>query len=117
MDRFWKAAVGVGGLGAVGAFIFWALYTDWLSLPIFSQLSQEQTFTVMLVFLALTCFALVSLLITHLLHKRLELASSKHATSVQLLDASIHRDNAKYSQRQSDGVTYVAPTTKGESRD
>jgi hypothetical protein len=54
MEKFWKAALAVGGIAAIGAFVFWSLYRQWLSLPIFSQLSQEQTFAVMKIFLWLT---------------------------------------------------------------
>jgi len=44
MDRFWKAALGVAGLGAIGFFVFWSLYKQWLSLPIFPMLTQDQAF-------------------------------------------------------------------------
>lgn len=59
MDKFWKAALGVAGIGAVAFFAFYSLYKKWLSLPIFPQLTQEQAFVLMLVFLALTFLALV----------------------------------------------------------
>lgn len=61
MDKFWKAALVVGGLATVGAFIFWSLYKQWLALPIFSALSQDQTFSIMLVFLGLSFIAFVIL--------------------------------------------------------
>ena len=65
-DRFWKAALAVGGLGTVGAFVFWSLYKNWLTLPIFAKLSQEQTFVTMLAFLAFTFLALIYLGFLHL---------------------------------------------------
>lgn len=60
-DRFWRTAIAVCGLGAVGAFVFWSLYKNWLSLPIFERLSQDQTFIIMITFLVLTFSALIFL--------------------------------------------------------
>lgn len=57
MQAFWKAALAVGGLAAVGAFVLWSLYKQWLSLPIFSQVSPDQTFALMKIFLYLTFIA------------------------------------------------------------
>jgi len=58
-DGFWKAALGVAGIGAIGAFVFLSLYKDWLKLQIFSQLTPEQTFWIMGLFLLLVFAALV----------------------------------------------------------
>ncbi|UXA53621.1 hypothetical protein M0D46_17035 [Xanthomonas prunicola] len=65
-DRFWKAAIAVCGLGAVGAFVFWSLYKNWLSLPIFERMSQDQTFVIMIIFLVLTFLALIFLGVLYL---------------------------------------------------
>lgn len=65
MERLWRAAFAVGGIAAIGAFIFWSLYRQWLALPIFAQLDRHQTFVVMLVFLALTFIALISAFVLH----------------------------------------------------
>lgn len=65
MAKFWRAALAVAGLGAIGAFVFWSLYSKWVSLGIFSNLSSEQTFILMLVFLGLTFLALIAALITY----------------------------------------------------
>lgn len=59
MEKFWKSALGVAGLGAIGFFVFFALYKQWLSLGIFSRLDKEQTFIVMVIFLLLTFLALI----------------------------------------------------------
>lgn len=59
MEKFWKAALAVGGVSAIGAFVFWSLYKDWLALPIFSKMSPEQTFEIMKIFLYLAFAALV----------------------------------------------------------
>ena len=66
MEKFWKAAIGVAGLGAIGSFVFWSLYTNWLSIGIFSQLTAEQTFVLMIIFLLLTFAALIAALVTYL---------------------------------------------------
>lgn len=58
MDKFWKAALAVGGVSAIGAFVFWSLYKDWLSLDIFSKMTSDQTFQIMIIFLCLTFAAL-----------------------------------------------------------
>jgi len=63
MERLWSVAFAIGGMAAVGAFVFWSLYSKWLSLPIFSKLTQEQTFVIMLVFLSLTFLSLIIILI------------------------------------------------------
>ncbi len=65
MERLWKAAFAAGGIAAVGAFVFWSLYKQWLALPIFERLSQGQTFTVMLVFLVFTFFTLIAAFVLH----------------------------------------------------
>lgn len=55
MERFWKAALSVAGIGAIGLFVFWSLYKQWLTLPgIFSQLPPQQTFQIFRYFLFLT---------------------------------------------------------------
>lgn len=59
MDKFWKAALGVAGIGAIGFFVFWSLYQGWLDLPIFPMLSQDQAFQLLKLFLYLTFGALV----------------------------------------------------------
>src|SRR5262245_197479 len=61
-DRIWEVAIGVCGLGAVGAFVFWSLYKQWLRLPIFSKLTRKDTFVLMLVFLGLSFLGLLALL-------------------------------------------------------
>ncbi|SDP43473.1 NUDIX domain-containing protein [Desulforhopalus singaporensis] len=66
MENFWKASLSICGFSAVAAFVFWSLYKNWLSLPIFSRLNQNYTFILMLVFLILTFAALSLMLITYL---------------------------------------------------
>lgn len=67
MDKFFQAALGVGGLGTVGAAIFFGLYKQWLTLEIFSELTGDQTFTIMLVFLVLVFFCAIALIIAHVI--------------------------------------------------
>lgn len=68
MEKFWKIALTIGGLGTVGAFVFWSLYKQWLSLPIFSMLSSDQTFEIMKIFLFLTFASLLVFGILYLFH-------------------------------------------------
>lgn len=69
-NTFWKAALAVGGVAAIGAFVFWSLYKDWLALPIFSKMSPDQTFEIMKIFLWLTFGALVLMVFSFILSKR-----------------------------------------------
>ena len=66
MERFWQVAISVGGLAAVSAFVLWSLYKDWLKLPIFSQLSPDHTFALMLVFLSLTFLSSMAMLAVYI---------------------------------------------------
>lgn len=66
MERYWKAALGVAGIGAIGFFVFWSLYKQWLSLPMFPQLSQQQAFELLRYFLFLTFGALVLAIVAYL---------------------------------------------------
>jgi hypothetical protein len=70
MDKFWKAALAVGGLAAIGAFVFWSLYKGWLALDIFSRMTPEQTFAIMKLFLALVFASLVVLVGAYILDTR-----------------------------------------------
>lgn len=72
MSTFWKAALAVGGIAAIGAFVFWSLYKDWLSLDIFSKMNPEQTFEIMKIFLWLTFGSLVLMVVTFLISKKHE---------------------------------------------
>lgn len=60
MNNFWKGALGVAGIGAIAFFTFLSLYKQWLTLKIFANLTSDQTFILMLVFLLLTFFALIA---------------------------------------------------------
>ena len=63
INKFWKPALAVGGVAAIGAFIFYALYKQWLELQIFSALTSKDTFIVMLVFLVLVFIIVMAMLI------------------------------------------------------
>ena len=65
MGVLWKAAVSVAGLGAVASFVLWSLYRQWLTLPIFQQLTKKQLFVLFLVFFFLTFLFGVSGLATY----------------------------------------------------
>jgi len=81
MNKFWHAALGVAGLGAVGSFVFWSLYVKWLSLGIFSNLTSEQTFVLMLVFLVLTFAALIAALFVYYVQQRVRVRQIPNAGS------------------------------------
>lgn len=77
MENFWKASLAVAGIGAAAFFTFLSLYRRWLQLDIFSQLTPQQTFIVMLVFLALTFLALIAGLVSWLAKGRREVAGDE----------------------------------------
>jgi hypothetical protein len=61
-NQLWKNAIAIGGLGAIGAFVLWSLYSQLLSLPVFARMNQSQTFVIFLVFMILVFSALLFML-------------------------------------------------------
>lgn len=89
LDTFFKSALGVGGGSAIGAFIFYGLYKDWLTLDIFSKLSGDQTFIIMLVFLFLVFLCALAFLIGHLLKGggiKINTAKASHHSTATIHD-------------------------------
>ena len=43
--EFWKASLSVGGIGAVGAFVLYNLYKEWLTLPVLDGLTKNQRYS------------------------------------------------------------------------
>ena len=81
MQKFRKTAWIVTGISALALVVFFLLYRQWLQLPIFKELSQTETFEVMLVFLTLTFCALVTAIVV----------SSIRPPSVEAEDAALNR--------------------------
>lgn len=75
IERFWKPALGVGGVAAIGAFVFYSIYSKWLELDIFDKLNSEQTYTIMLLFLVLVFAIALSMVVAWLIDK------SRHNTT------------------------------------
>jgi hypothetical protein len=101
MEKFWRAALGVAGIGAVGAFVLWSLYRDWLKLPLFSRMTSDQTFVLMLVFLALTFVSLIAMLLVHLRSKSIDAGANKVEdlrSNVSLVDAQLDPRSPHYRQ-------------------
>lgn len=63
----WKVAISISGLGAVACLVFLSLYKKWLTLGIFSQLTKQQTFSLMRLFLVLTFLFSTFALVVYLL--------------------------------------------------
>jgi hypothetical protein len=86
MEHFWEVALSVGGVGAIGAFVFWSLYKGWLKLGIFQTLSSAQTFRLMILFLVLTfIFASIALVGFLLRNKLPSLGSASPRLTVESL--------------------------------
>ena len=92
MEKFWKAALGVAGIGAIGLFVFYALYKKWLNLPIFAKITPDQTFSLMWGFLILTFLAMVIAIVAWLLR----------SPNAESSDAALHRLEQSWS-----GVNYI----------
>lgn len=60
MAALWKIALTVGGGSAIGAILFWALYSKVVEAPFLSAMTSEQTFWTMIVFMVLTFVSLVT---------------------------------------------------------
>jgi len=79
MDKYWKSVIALTGLAGVGAFVFWSLNRGWLELGIFAKLTSEQTFILMLLFLALAFLGLLVLVGAHLKTYRQEVEVATEA--------------------------------------
>ncbi len=79
MNKFFKAALGVAGIGAVAFFVFFSLYREWLKLSIFAALTPDQTFALMMVFLVLTFVALIAGLVAWMVNGRSATVSEPEA--------------------------------------
>ena len=89
MNKFWNAAFAFCGFSAVAAFVFWSLYKQWLALPIFERLTQQQTFIVMLVFLVLAFAGLIAMLVVYMRNPnpRHRTAANDTNARIQVADA------------------------------
>lgn len=59
MDQFWNHAVEICGLSAVVSLVFLALFRQFLRLSVFKQMTEKQTFVLLLVSVILVfCFSL-----------------------------------------------------------
>ncbi len=45
--EFWQTALTFGGIAAIGAFVFFNLYKEWLTLPVLNDLTKSQKFSLM----------------------------------------------------------------------
>lgn len=69
IEKLWKPALAIGGVAAIGAFVFYSLYKQWLTLDVFSQLTADHTFIIMIVFLVLVFIVAFTMLILWFLDK------------------------------------------------
>jgi hypothetical protein len=89
MEAVWKVALGVAGLGAVGFFVFWLLLKQWLSLAIFAQLTKDQTYKLMKLFLLLVFLAVVVAVVAFIVQ---ELGKNQHVSESRLEKAEASFD-------------------------
>jgi len=60
MEKIWKSAFAVAGIGGVAFFVFYLLNKQLLTMPVFERLTPTQTFAVMMTFLVLVFGSLVA---------------------------------------------------------
>ncbi len=65
MNELWKAAFTIAGIGAIGSFILWSLYSKWIKLPIWVSLTKHQQFVLFTLFLTFTFLFAIAGLITY----------------------------------------------------
>ena len=65
MSDFWSIALGVGGLGAIGCFVFWSLMKKILPSITGHPLNQKQTFFLAIFTISILLLALIAILITY----------------------------------------------------
>ncbi|HEH9430545.1 hypothetical protein [Aeromonas sp.] len=68
-----KAGTGLAGISSA---VFLMVHAEWLKLPIFSKLSQAQTFYILILSLVLTFVFSLTLLIVHLKKSKLQSGSA-----------------------------------------
>ncbi len=86
MEKFFKAALGIGGVATIGAAVFYGLYKEWLNLDIFGKLTSDQTFVVMLVFLVLVFLCALSFLVAYVLKGVTVNKSSARENSISIIN-------------------------------
>ena len=80
-DELWKVALGIAGLGAIGAAVFFFLYKQWLTLPIFQRMTKDQQYKLFKLFLILTFVFAIFTLVIYAYTKRVEAAGEKKAVT------------------------------------
>lgn len=85
MEEFWQVAVGVAGLGAIGSFVIWSIYRQWLSLPIFQTMTKDQQFRLFRLVIVLTFVFSILALVAYLFSSPSDQTSS--------LQRSLNRPN------------------------
>jgi hypothetical protein len=66
METFWKVALSVAGIGAVGCFVFWSLYRETIHLEAFRDLTKKQRFFLLILVLVFTFLFGIGALVTFL---------------------------------------------------
>jgi len=85
-QEFWKAAVAVAAIGAVGSFVIWSLYKQWLKLPIFSRLSPRHQYSLLRLFLIFTFLFATFAIIAYVI------VTKKESIENQPVSLSLQRD-------------------------
>jgi hypothetical protein len=70
VEALWKLSVTIAGIGAIGSFVLWSLYKEWLRLKIFPVLTKQHSFRLMQLFLVLTFLAFFCALVGYIILER-----------------------------------------------
>lgn len=81
MQDLWKVAISVSGIGAIGAFVMWSLYRNWLKLDIFQRMTKKQQFRLFVLFMTFTfLFAIASLVVyIEAINREIKIEQEEHA--------------------------------------
>jgi hypothetical protein len=93
MENIWKIGIGLAGIASVGAFVFYALYREWLHLRAFATLTRDQRFKLFRWFLVSTCLFALATLVLHAYSETLAAKARKKAGSVSLQNTTVRAGN------------------------
>lgn len=67
MQALWNTAIGITGIGAIGALVMWSIYKDWLRLNIFQTMTKKQQFILFILTLTFTFLFAIACLIAYVI--------------------------------------------------
>lgn len=104
MENLWIKALSVGGIGAVGAFVLYSLYKEWLKVPWLKDLTPRHQYRLMRLFLFLTFCSFGISVIAYIIAP--EKPTKNHNITVDINNGTI---NINYNQLNDQDKIYTLP--------